>query len=55
MFSQNSDGSSSSCSSDDAEEVQRQFFPAFETHDSNDEQQVSPFLVLMYCLLIYSG
>jgi hypothetical protein len=55
MSSQNSDGSSSSCSSDDAEEVQRQFFPAFETHDSDDEQQVSPFLVLMYCLLIYSG
>ncbi|KAJ7230875.1 hypothetical protein C8J57DRAFT_1582643 [Mycena rebaudengoi] len=42
--SQNSDGSSSSCSSDDAEEVQRQFFPAFETHDSDDEQQVDMYV-----------
>lgn len=31
---------SDSSSADDIEEIQRQFFPSFNTHDSDDEEQV---------------
>jgi hypothetical protein len=37
--SEDSDGSSA----DDMEEIQRQFFPSFETHDSDEEQEVSSY------------
>ncbi|KAJ7500459.1 hypothetical protein B0H11DRAFT_1714431 [Mycena galericulata] len=54
LSSQESDSDSSA---GDAEEVQRQFFPSFETHDSDDEEQVSALhnLIILCALFILFG
>jgi hypothetical protein len=47
--SQESDDNSSAA---DAEEIQRQFFPLFDGHESDDEEQVSGLEFKILCALI---